>query len=51
VKTLEDELATLRRKGDDMMLISKDDHRKFVDNLNSLHRQELKRSQDVAASH
>ena len=32
------------------MLISKDDHRKFVDHLHSLHRQELKKAADANAT-
>jgi CRISPR/Cas system CSM-associated protein Csm4 (group 5 of RAMP superfamily) len=33
------------------MLISKDDHRKFVENLHTMHKQELKKAQELTQSH
>jgi hypothetical protein len=47
IKCLEDEIGQLRKKvTDDQMLISKEDHRKFVENLHAMHKQEIKKSQD-----
>jgi hypothetical protein len=39
IKCLEDEIGQLRKKvTDDQMLISKEDHRKFVENLHAMHK-------------